>query len=119
MAIICSEKLLGIIVNKTGTWKHHLHGNEENLGLLKDLSKQIGMLRKLRNNLPEVRFKMLLSGLFTSKLIYGMTAWGTVWGSWREIPGNSKEFNKSEERRHEKAPGPTELLTQITSKGKV
>jgi hypothetical protein len=73
-----SEKILGIIVNKAGTWKHLLHGNEENLGLLKDLSKRIGMLGKLRRNLPVVKFKMLVSELFSSKIIYGISAKGSV-----------------------------------------
>ena len=97
-----SEKLLGIIVNKAGTWKHHLHGNEENLGLLKDLSKRIGMLRKLRRNLPVVKFKMLVSGLFSSKLIYGISAWGSVWGiadRYQEISQNSVNMKKDDMRR--------------------
>ena len=40
-----SEKLLGLIMNNVGTWKSHLHGDSENPGLLKDLSKRIGMLK--------------------------------------------------------------------------
>ena len=36
-----SEKLLGLIINNTMTWRHHFYGNEDNLGLLKELSKRI------------------------------------------------------------------------------
>ena len=96
-----SEKLLGIIVNKFGTWKNHLHGDNENSGLLKDLSKRIGMLRQLRKNLPTVKFKMIVSGLFTSKLIYGITAWGSVWGTnikYQEISQNSINIKKEDMR---------------------
>ena len=95
-------KLLGIIVNKIGSWKNHLHGDEDNLGLLKDLSKRIGMLKQLRRNIPTVKFKMLTSGLFTSKLIYGLSAWGTVWGSrgmYQEIPQNSINLKKDDMRK--------------------
>ena len=82
-----SEKLLGIIINKFGTWRNHLHGDEENIGLLKELSKRIGMLRRLRNHIPDNRFKMIVSGIWTSKLLYGISVWGSVWG----IPGRPEE----------------------------
>ena len=65
-----SEKLLGLVINQFGTWKNHLHGDGgDNKGLLKDLSKRVGMLKQLRKNLSISRFKMLISGLFSSKLI--------------------------------------------------
>ena len=52
----------------------------KNKGLLQDLTKRIGMLRQSKRNLSIGKFKILLSGLFTSKLLYGITAWGSVWG---------------------------------------
>ena len=55
-----SEKLLGLIVNQTLTWKDHLHGNEDNKGLLKELSQRIGILKKLRNFIPD------------KKIVYGI-----------------------------------------------
>ena len=60
------------------------------------------MFRQLRNNLQEVRFKMLLSGLFTTNLIYRMTDWGTVWGAGgrcQEIPHNSISLRKEDMRK--------------------
>ena len=74
-----SEKLLGLIVNNTLTWKNHLYGDNENSGLIKDLSKRIGILKKLRQYIPDQKFKQIVSGIFTSKLIYCMTVWGKVW----------------------------------------
>lgn len=78
-----SEKLLGIVINNTATWHHHLHGDDENDGLLPTLAKRVGVLRKLRKHTPDRKFRQLISGLFTSKLMYGATVWGGVWN----IPG--------------------------------
>jgi len=52
-----SEKLLGVVVNNTLTWKQHIHGDSENLGLLKNLSNRIGILKKLRKCIPDNKFK--------------------------------------------------------------
>ena len=97
-----SEKLLGLIINNVGTWKSHLHGDSENPGLLKDLSKRIGMLKQLRKHLPAARYKMIISGIFTSKLTYGINAWGSVWGTstqYQEIPQNSITLRKDDMRK--------------------
>ena len=66
------EKLLGITVNQNLTWKNHLYGDREDTGLLNDLSKRISMFRRIRKYLSYSIFKLILSGLFTSKLIYGI-----------------------------------------------
>ena len=79
-----SEKLLGITVNNLATWRHHFYGDEENIGLMKQLSKRIGMLKQIRKYVTANRFKIIMNGMFTSKLIYGITVWGAVWG----IPGD-------------------------------
>ena len=75
-----SEKILGVVVNNVATWKHHFYGDSDNLGLMKELSKRLGMLKKLRRFLTEKKFKMVLNGLFISKLLYCITAWSCVWG---------------------------------------
>ena len=82
-----SEKLLGVIVNNTLSWKNHLHGNEEDEGLIKNLSKRVNMLKRLRKFLPNPQFKSTVSGLFLSKLSYCITVWGSVWN----IPGDMTE----------------------------
>ena len=79
-----SEKLLGVIVNNTATFKHHLYGDEENQGLLKQLSSRVGILRKLKKYLPPARLKLIMDGIFNSKMVYGITVWGRVW----QIPGS-------------------------------
>ena len=43
----------------------------------------MGVLKKLRKYTPDKKFKQLVSGIFTSKLMYGAMAWGGVW----DIPG--------------------------------
>ena len=82
-----SEKLLGVIVNNTATFKHHLYGDEENQGLLKQLSSRVGILRKLKKYLPPARLKLIMDGVFNSKMSYGITVWGRVW----QIPGSLDE----------------------------
>ena len=79
-----SEKLLGLQIDQNLGWKSHFYGTEEEPGLLKQLSSRLGMLKKLKKFLPNYRFKQLVSGLFYSKLNYGITVWGSIWS----IPGN-------------------------------
>ena len=74
-----SERLLGLTVNNTLTWKNHLFGNDDNLGLFKELSQRIGILKKLRKYIPDVHFKKIVCGIFTSKMIYCITVWGKIW----------------------------------------
>ena len=85
-----SEKLLGLVVNNIGTWRNHLEGDDDNQGLLPLLSKRVGILRRLRMYLPDTRFRMIVNGLFNSKLIYGITVWGGVWG----LQGYDEETRK-------------------------
>ena len=85
-----SEKLLGVVVNNVATWKNHLHGDDENVGLLKQLSMRVGMLKKLGKLMPTSKLKTLMFGLFQSKLIYCITVWGRVWN----IPGSLDQQNR-------------------------
>ena len=63
------------------TWKSHIFGDEENEGLMRTLAKRVGILKQLCRYMPPSKFKQILSGLFTSKLIYGIPAWTGVWGT--------------------------------------
>ena len=99
-----SEKLLGVIVNKYATFKNHFYGDEENQGLVKQLSSRVGVLKRLKKYLPPHRLKMVMEGMFSSKMRYGMTVWGRVW----QIPGsldedqatrNSASMTKEDARR--------------------
>ena len=79
-----SEKLLGIVVNNSATFRNHFYGDEENTGLMKQLSTRVNMLKRLRRYMTPVKLKLIMEGLFSSKLIYGMTVWGRVWN----LPGD-------------------------------
>ena len=82
-----SEKLLGIWVNNTATFRDHLYGNDENKGLLKELSSRIGILNRLKKFMSPARLKIVMEGIFSSKIVYGMTVWGRTWN----IPGSLDE----------------------------
>ena len=96
------EKLLGITVKNQLNGKNHLYGDDENLGLIKELSKRLGMMKKVRKFVSEGTFKTILNGLFTSKLICGITVYGGVWGLpgiYSEDPINSTSITKEDMRK--------------------
>ena len=62
-----NEKILRLIVNNIWT---HLQGNSENLGLLKDLSKRLEIMKKLRLFIPEEKFRTIMNGLFSLILFF-------------------------------------------------
>ena len=64
-----------------------MYGNEENQGLMKQLSTRVGIIKKLRKYLPPARLRVLYEGVFSSKLLYGMAVWGRIW----QIPGSMDE----------------------------
>ena len=86
-----SEKLLGVIVNNTTTFRTHLYGDYENPGLLKQLSGRVGILKRLKRFMPPARLKTIMEGIFSSKIMYGMTTWGRVW----HIPGSLDEETRT------------------------
>ena len=86
-----SEKLLGIVMNNTCTWKTLLYGDEENLGLVKQLSQRVGILRKLKTFMPSSKFRQLVNGIYYSKQMYCLTVYSGIWG----LPGNMDEENRN------------------------
>ena len=81
-----SEKLLGVIINNKMTWHEHLHGEDwrteekNNEGLIPQLSKRLGILRKLSYHSSTKKLRMLASGLFYSKLSYCLPLYTATWG---------------------------------------
>ena len=75
-----SEKLLGVVVNNQLTWQHHLHGDEENSGLIPQLKQRVGTLRRLSKYMNKKRLSMMGSGIFYSKLVYCLPVFGNVFG---------------------------------------
>ena len=70
-----SEKLLGVVVNNTLTWKEHLYGDNENEGLITQLKKRVGTLKRLAKYMNKSRLSMLSEGIFYSKLVYFCRNW--------------------------------------------
>ena len=64
-------------------WTEHIYGDENNVGLIRVLSKRVGILSKIRRFTTPKNFIPFLNGILMSKLFYGITAWGCVSG----IPG--------------------------------
>ena len=50
-----SERLLGLVINSTMTWKDHLYGNEEHKGLIPKLSQRANYIWKLSLVMPRDR----------------------------------------------------------------
>ena len=75
-----SERLLGLLVNNTMTWEHHLYGNSEYKGLVTKLSQRAGMIKKLSFVMPRDRLNIMAEGIFFSLLNYCLEVFGNVWG---------------------------------------
>ena len=78
------ERILGIIANNKLTWWHHLFGDKSDPnkpipGLISQLSQRVGLLCRLVKLLPKDRFKILVNGIFMSKLLNGLQIIGNVW----------------------------------------
>ena len=79
------EKLLGIIMSNDLTWHTHLYGNqlkgkERIVGLIPQLSQRVGLLSKLAKVMSKRQLQLTCSGIFTSKLLYGLPIFSNVWG---------------------------------------
>ena len=57
-----SERLLGLLINNTMTWKDHLYGNNENKGLIPKLSQRANYIWKLSRVMPKERLNILAEG---------------------------------------------------------
>ena len=75
-----AAKILGIIMNSRLDYTNHLFGipgDPEEVGLVKKLAKRIGLAYKIKH-LPFKMRRMILSGIFLSKMMYGMELWGAA-----------------------------------------
>ena len=93
-----SERLLGLIVNNTLTWEHHLYGNEDHRGLIPKLSQRAGIIRKLSFIMPQEKLKTIAEGIFFSLMNYCIEIFGNVWGldSYDEQDRHSTAFRKED-----------------------
>ena len=72
------------MANNKLTWHHHLYGDFTDpkkpiKGLVSQLAKRVGLLSKLVKIIPSKRFKLLVNGLFMSKLLYCLPLFGNIW----------------------------------------
>lgn len=79
------EKLLGIIMSRNMTWNTHLYGNKKTgkdkiQGLVPQLSQRVGLISQLSKVMTTTQLKTTISGIFTSKLLYGIQLVSNVWG---------------------------------------
>ena len=88
-----SEKLLGLIINNKLTWKNHLYGDENNMGLVPQLSKRLGMLKRLSRYMSKEKLKYFSSGIFYSKLIYCLPVFGNIFGLDKYKEENRRYFS--------------------------
>ena len=86
-----SEKLLGLVINNKLSWKEHLYGDEDNPGLISQLKQRLGTLKRLSKHMSRDRLKMMVSGIFYSKLMYCLPVFGNVHGLdiYRDTKGRS------------------------------
>ena len=80
-----SDKLLGLFLNQDLTWKTYSWGenwrDENNWpGLIPQLTKRVGLIRKLSHTLPKKALKSIVAGLFPSKLLYALPVFSNNWG---------------------------------------
>ena len=85
-----SEKLLGIVINNSLTWKNHLYGDSESDGLIPQLAKRIGILKKLSKRMSKSRLAQFAFGIFYSKLSYCLPVFGNVFGLEKYKETNSR-----------------------------
>ena len=63
-------KFLGVIIDSTLTWSHHINH------ISNKLSRICGVLSRLKHYVPVLILKIIYNSLFLSHLNYGITAWG-------------------------------------------
>ena len=94
-------------MNNKMTWSEHLYGEdwrtkgENNPGLIPQLSKRIGILRKLSYHSSKKKLRMLASGLFYSKLAYCLPLYTATWSldGYRDTNTRFSSFTKEDNRR--------------------
>ena len=79
------------MINDKLSWKEHLHGDEDNPGLISQLKQRLGTLRRLSKHMSRDRLKIMVGGIFYSKLMYCLPVFGNVHGLdiYRDTKGRS------------------------------
>ena len=80
-----SEKLLGVVISEDMTWRPHIWGeswreSDNWRGIIPQLLQRLGMLRYLGRVTSNDKMRVLIPGIFTSKLTYALPLIGSTWG---------------------------------------
>ena len=96
-----SEKLLGVVLNNELTWKNHLYGDKENEGLIPQLSKRIGVMKRLAKYMNKAKLNYFAGGIFYSKLSYCLPVFGNVFDldKYKEEGSRYTSFTKTDNHR--------------------
>ena len=88
------------MINNELTWKNHLYGDMENEGLITQLSKRIGMMKKISKHMSQENLKYFASGIFYSKLNYCLPVFGNVFGleNYKEDNSRYQSFTTKENK---------------------
>ena len=95
-----SERLLGITVNNSITWKDHLYGDGVNQGLIPQLSQRVGILRQLSKVASNEKLRNIAQGLFYSKLFYCLPLFVNTWGIDTYKEGISRHYSFTKKDLH-------------------
>ena len=76
------ERLLGVRMNNSLTWKSHLYGDENRsvVGLIQQLSQRVGVLKRISHKMSSERLKIFAEGIIYSTLKYCLEVYGNVFG---------------------------------------
>ena len=88
-----SERLLGVVINNTLSWKNLMYGDTEHIGLVSQLGKRLGMLGKLSKLMSKDKLRYFCSGIFYSKLSYCLPVFGNIFGLDTYKEENRKYFS--------------------------
>ena len=69
---VCSTKFLGVIIDENLTWKNHI------AAITKTISRNIGMMSKLKHYLPKSILYTLYCSLILPYINYGILTWGST-----------------------------------------
>ena len=95
-----SEKLLGSVLNNKLTWQNHLNGDKDNMVLVPQLSKRLGMLKRLSKYMSKEKLRYFSSGIFFSKLNYCLPVFGRIFGLDKYKEENRRYFSFTVKDNH-------------------
>ena len=75
---VSSIKFLGVVVDNKLSWKNHIDN------IHNKISRNVGIICRLKSHLPSKSLLMLYSSLILPYLNYGLLAWGSTYHSFAD-----------------------------------